>query len=285
MRSPSTQPWSIQWRISSCDRAKISGNSTRIPARRGDREEPPVVQLGVGPAVIHQLVVLPGVHLPRGAVAGAVGDREGVVVVAQFAVHDGQRIEFVVPVGGVAQHRQPDLAAAEFPVDVERLRVFRLAVRGAARPTTRRRACGVATPTWLGTMSTITPIPAARAAVGDRGETRSPAARSVGHRVIGDVVPVRGTGFGLQQRRQVHPVHAERGELRHQRRGVGQPPVLGHLQPIRRVGDLHDCLPCRRCSPACSGLVLLGTTGARRLGLHRCRLGRRRRLSTLIGPG
>ena len=116
---------------------------------RVDREEPPVVQLGVRAPPVDQLVVLPGVHLAAASPSrGAGRERERVVVVAQLAVRrPSQRRRSVVE--RVAEHRDAHLAAAEVPVDVERLGVA--ASRGRACSTShhhavlargRRRPCG-----------------------------------------------------------------------------------------------------------------------------------------------
>ena len=101
---------------------------------------------------------------------------------------------------------------------------------------------GVATPTWLGTMSTSTPSPAACAASATRGQRALRRRAVVDLCVVDDVVAVRRTRFGRQHRGQVHPVDAEQpaGTAPARRRPV-QIPVLGDLQPIGGTGDRHCC--------------------------------------------
>ena len=207
MRSPSTQPRSSHRPISACDAANTSGSSTRIAGKVVDREEPAVVQLGVGAAVVHQLVVLTGLHLARGAVAGARGDREPVVVVAQLAVLDPQRVQLVVP---VAEDRQPDLARRRTPSRCRSTRRERSPGRAVSTSHHHTDSCGVATPTWLGTMSTSTPRPAPCAASATSRKPASPPRLGVHLAVVDDVVAVPGPGLGRQHRGQVHPVDAER---------------------------------------------------------------------------
>ena len=55
-------------------------------------------------------------------------------------------------------------------------------------------------PTWLGTMSTITPMPAAWAAVANLPQAVDSAARRVDGGVVDDVVAVLGSGLGGQDR-------------------------------------------------------------------------------------
>ena len=104
--------------------------------QRGHGEEPAVVQLGVPPTPVDQLVVLAPVHL-GGVVAlgpGAVGEGIYVLVVAQRAVLDGERREVLV---AVAQHRDQHLAVPGLPVHVERVRVSALTPFGEQRPPPR----------------------------------------------------------------------------------------------------------------------------------------------------
>ena len=73
---------------------------------RVHREEAAVVEFGIGPAPVDELVVL--------------GDREAQAEVVDLVVNDRGG-------GVISQHRNAQLASAEVPVDVERLRVPRLA--------------------------------------------------------------------------------------------------------------------------------------------------------------
>lgn len=66
--------------------------------------------------------MLPVVHLARAAVAGAVGDREAVLVIAQLVV---DHLEVVQGGRVVGQHRQQQ--PAPVPVDVEPVGVRRVA--------------------------------------------------------------------------------------------------------------------------------------------------------------
>jgi hypothetical protein len=77
-------------------------------------EEPPVVEVGPGPAPRDQVVVLQRVHLARGTAARAERDRETVFVVAQLAALDRQVVERVRLVD---EDRDHDVTLV--PVDVE----------------------------------------------------------------------------------------------------------------------------------------------------------------------
>ena len=157
------------------------------------------------------------------------------VVVAQLAVDEPRAARVRVAV--VAEHRDADLAAAEVPVDVERLGVPGLPRRGCSRSHHHGFCAGVATPTWFGTMSTRIPSPAACAASASRARRLGAARAGSTWRVVDDVVAVVGPRLGLQQRRQVQPVDAElaRGSRRGRRRRRGR--SRADLQPVGRARD------------------------------------------------
>ncbi len=79
---------------------------------------------------------------------------------------------------------------------------------------------GVATPTWLGTMSTSTPSPSRRASADSAARPLGAAAGLV-DAVVGDhVVAVVAAGLGGQQRREVDPVDAEVAQVLSRPRAV-----------------------------------------------------------------
>ena len=183
-------------------------------AREGvDGEESAVIELGVGAAPIHEFVVLARVHLcgGRSVVGGAGCDRKAVVVVAQFALDDGEVFEFtLVPGSGrsITEHGDAHLAAAELPVDIERV--------GIARPT----PVGEQIPpphTLDGSCHTDVvghDVDQHAEPVGARGrgccrKPIRPPAPGIDARVIGDVVPVVRTLLGPQDGREVDPVGPE----------------------------------------------------------------------------
>src|SRR4051812_3245216 len=87
-----------------------------------DCEEAAVVQFSVRAAPAHQFIVLPRMNLLRAvsSTEAALGQRETVIVVVQFAVHHSELPKVVI----AAEHGDTDLSAAEVPVDVERFRVL-----------------------------------------------------------------------------------------------------------------------------------------------------------------
>jgi hypothetical protein len=201
-----------------------------LDADRGegvDVEEPPVVEVRVGPPPVDQPVVLALVHLLGGAAAGARGDREPVVVVAQFTVLDGQTVERVG-----AEHGQQQFA--DGPVDVEEPGVFGfLAVRQHVPPPLVRLRVGdphvvrhdVDDQAQLQLLELADqPHPAVLTA-----ERRAHAAR------VDDVVAVRGTGCRGQDRRRVHRAHAERGQVVRDVRHVPEGHVRPELEPVGRA--------------------------------------------------
>ncbi len=198
--------------------------------QRVDREEPAVVQLRVRPAVIHQLVVLAGMDLSRGAFAGALGDREPVVVVVQLAALDAQRIELVVP---VAQDREPELAVPRVPVDVERGGVLGIPAVGQHIPPPHRQRRGPDADVVGHDVDQHAEAgrPGSLRHLGQRPVT---AAAVVDLAVVDDVVAVFGSRLGRQHGREVQPVDADRPQVRDQRRGIRQVPFGGDLQPVGR---------------------------------------------------
>ena len=89
-------------------------------------------------------------------------------------------------------------------------------------------------------MSTIRPIPRARAAVGQPRQPLWAAQRRRDGGGIGDIVAVGGTLDGGQDRRQVQMRHPEIIEVIQHVQGVGEgEAVTAHLQPIRRQRKSH----------------------------------------------
>lgn len=177
------------------------------PGQAGNGKEPAVRQLGVTPTPGDQLVVLPVVHLPRAAVAGAVGDREAVLVVAQLPV---DQLEVVQGRRVVGQHRQQQ--PAPVPVDVKPVGVRRVAPPAQHVPPgrvgRRHRDTGVVghdvddQPELLVAQRAQQPLPS--------GLT---AQLGVDRPVVDHVVAVRGAGGGGQQRGAVEVADAEVGEV------------------------------------------------------------------------
>jgi len=161
--------------------------------QRGDVEEPPVVQLGVGPAPVDQPVVLTLVHLLRGAVAGAGRDREPLVVVGQLAV-DQLEVGHGIIIG---QHRDHDRRPA--PVDVEELRVLRLGPV-LQRVPPGRIGLGQRDALVVGHDVDHQPEAGLAQPLGQPGEALVAAQRRAGFRRVDDVVSVRGTRRGGQHR-------------------------------------------------------------------------------------
>lgn len=199
----------------------------------GDGEEPAVRQLGVAAPPRDQLVVLPVVHLPRAAVARAVGDREAVLVVAQLAVDDREVVEGVGRVGEHRQQQPPPL-----PVDVEPGGVRRRAAAAQHVPpggvggrhghprVVRHDVHDEAQP--HGAQGPQQPLPARLAA-----EFR------VDGPVVDDVVAVRRAGGGGEQRRAVEVRHAEVGEVAGEPGGGVEVEVGADLHPVGGAHPRH----------------------------------------------
>ncbi len=171
-----------------------------------DGEEPAVVQVVVGPAPAHQLVVLPVMDragvIPVGV--ASLSQREPVVVVAEFAVLDLQRVNVRV----LPQHGDPDPAAAKVPVDVERLGVVGLPALLEQGPPPRVLGGGGDADM---VRDDVDEHPHSRFPGGSRrgGQAFRPAAVGVDRGGVGDVVAVVRTLLRRQDRREVDPVHAE----------------------------------------------------------------------------
>ncbi len=192
---------------------------------RGDVEEPPVVQLLVRHPPVHQAVV--------------VGHREPVVVVGHDVAVDDR---FALVAQDRYQHR------ARGPVDVEVL--------------------GVA-----GLLAVLQHIPPPRVGLrdgdrhvvghdveheaepggGDLLRQREPALLTTqlgaGAGRVHDVVAVRGTRCGVQDRRRVEGADAEPREVVHHLGGVGEGEARPQLEPVgRRRGERLGHSPPVRCS-------------------------------------
>ena len=205
------------------------------PGQRRHREEAAVVLVGVGAAEADQAVVLALGDLRRGALAGAVGDREAVLVVTQLAVlqRELRRRELV------AEHRQQDRRTR--PLDVEPRRVLRItAVLQDVPPGRVLGRCR--DPGVVGDDVDDHPQPAGAG----RGEQAGPAVGAAPRRVDGvegdHVVAVVGTLGRRQDGRQVGGARSQRGHVvTHVRRRVqveGRP----DLQPVRRGRDHESAL-------------------------------------------
>lgn len=85
------------------------------------REEPAIVQFGVGPPPVHELIVLAPMHLGRAGtvVGGAGGYGKAVLKVVQSTVDEFQPVELVAVALTVAEHGDANFSLPEFPVDIE----------------------------------------------------------------------------------------------------------------------------------------------------------------------
>lgn len=181
-------------------------------------EETPIVELGAGQAPPAEPVPLRVEQLGKGQRLRALAQRERVLVVAQHTPVHLQTVQLVAQ--PVAEHGQQDPPALRLPVDVEPVRVGgvrsvpQYLLEGPVEPGRRRHVVGHD--------------------VGDQAEPvlpRSPRERPqpglttqlVPHaRVVHDVVPVRGTGYGLQDRRQMQVRDTQRGQIRDGSGGRGE---------------------------------------------------------------
>ena len=210
-----------------------------------DREEAPVVQLGVGAPPGHQLVVLAGVHLVgvgcggRARRARAVRQRVAVVVVAQLvALHRQVGDPAVGQQVVVAHHRDPDPAAAGLPVDVEGGGVRRAAAVPQQVPPPaaldRRRD-----PDVVGDDVDEHPHAEPPRLGRDRGEPLGATPGGVEPVVRDHVVAVVAAGLRGQDRRQVDPVDAQRVEVRQPPGRLVQVVVGGDLEPVGAGRSAH----------------------------------------------
>ena len=186
MRIPSTRP-SANQRLH-LDVGGVEDRAVLLaqPGQRGDREEPPVAAHAVAPA--DQPVVLTVVHLGAGPVTRCPARSASTRSPSRSTSPSTARSR---------RRRRNPTAATRFgrrPASSRCRRTRRTASRGrvSARPTTTGSARAVSTPTWLGTMSTIRPMPRdARRRRKPRQTVGAAQFRRHGRRV-GDVVAVRG---------------------------------------------------------------------------------------------
>ena len=197
----------------------------------GHGEEAAVVQLGVAPRVVHQLVVLPGVHRRRVRPVGrgARSQRKPVLEVTQLAVDDLQRRV-------VTEHRHQDPAPA--PVDVEPVRVRRrrpvLQHVPPGRVLRRHRDAQV-----VGHQVDHHVEPGLPGG-GQHGVQSLLAAPVVVDAAnVGGVVAVHRAAGGLQDRGEVDRTDPQRGQVVDLPRGVVQREVPAELQAVRRGGHRH----------------------------------------------
>lgn len=199
-------------------------------------EETPVVELGAGQAPPAEPVPLRVEQLGKGQRLRALAQRERVLVVAQHTPVHLQTVQLVAQ--PVAEHGQQDPPALRLPVDVEPVRVGgvrpvpQYLLEGPVEPGRRRHVVGHD--------------------VGDQAEPvlpRRPRERPqpglttqlVPHaRVVHDVVPVRGTGYGLQDRRQMQVRDTQRGQIRDGSGGRGERERRLELHPVRGRGRGGD---------------------------------------------
>jgi hypothetical protein len=213
--------------------------------QRRDREEPPVVQLGIAAGEVHQLVVLPVVHRiwivarhPRPR-----REREPVLEVAQLTIlHTQRRI--------VTEHGHDDPAPA--PVNVEPVRVRRLPAEPQHVPP-RRVLGGHLDPEVVRHDVDHDAEPGILGRRPQGAQTFLTTAVGVHPGHVCRVVPVWRSGRGLEQRGQVDRTHAELAQVVDQIGGVAEGEVAVDLQPVRRGRDRHpSTLPTRllRSRPA-----------------------------------
>jgi hypothetical protein len=207
------------------------------PGEGVDREEPAVVEVAVGAPPVDQLVVLPVVHLLRGAVTGARCEGEAVVVVPQLPVDHLELLDVV----GRPQHRDAHPPAAEVPVDVEGAGVGAVpAVLQHVPPPGRLGRVGDAH--VVGHQVEHQAEPALVQRRDQPVEAGLAAARLVDVRVVDGVVAVRAARRRPQQRRGVGVADPEVGEVAGQGRGVVQGLVGRDLQPVGPGRDVAATL-------------------------------------------
>ena len=227
---PVDEPLVEPARISACDCVEPLGVLDPDRDQGVDREEAAVVEVVVGAPPADQLVVLARVHLVRVLVGAELGR-------SRAPAGTGGR-------GSAARRRAPAGCGSRRPVDLVEVVVadHRDAHAGRRRAPSRCRTprrtatpapwvstChhhsfshGPAMPTWLGTMSTSTPMPSRGASLGQRGQPAGPAAGRVDRAVVGDVVPVAAAGLRGEQRGEVDPVDAELVQVGQRARGLQQ---------------------------------------------------------------
>ncbi len=206
-----------------------------------DAEEAPVVELAVGAAPVHEFVVLLRVHVGGRIARSERALRNGiaVVVVAELSVH---HLECGFLLRSVAQHGDADPPARGVPVDVERFGhpgsaalLQELPPPGVAGRRLDAHVVG------HDVHQHPQPRPAGGGAQLDEGFAA--AACGVHGGGVGHVVAVAGPLLRGQDGRQVHPVHPEVMQVRHQGRGFPQIEFVPDLQPVGRFWCLHACPP------------------------------------------
>ena len=238
---------------------------------RGDGEEAAVVQLGVAAAPADQPVVLAVVHgagqagLLRGRLLRRVRRREDlrgaqtglrlgrlersggegvdVVPVAQTAAlgvdDETVQLRVRVPVRAVSQHGDEQGAAAGRPVHVEPRRMRRLGTVGEHVPP---RRIGLGRGHAHVVRHDVHEHAHARLVRGVRDHVQplGPAAGGVQPRGVHDVVSVVGAGLGLEQRREVEPVHAQAPQIGHEPGHGLQRQIRADLEPVGGRGGGTD---------------------------------------------
>ncbi len=184
--------------------------------------------------------MLAAVHLLRGAVSGAGGDREAVLEVAQLAVLDAQVVE------SPSSPRTGSTMRGCGPVDVEPVRVGAVpAVVQHVPPGRVGLRHGNAHVVGHDVDDQAEPVRAQRL---DQPQPRLLAAQlGVDRPVVDDVVAVLGAGRGGQQRRRVEvadpEIRAGRRRARRSRRGrTTGSPGRGRSTPVSRAGSYRSLL-------------------------------------------
>ncbi len=200
------------------------------------REEAAVVEFRIRPPPVHQLVVLPRVHGGgiRVVVCGARCDREAILVVAEFTIHD---LELGLVL--VAEYGNPHLAAAELPVHVERLCILRVTtMRQQVPPPEALHRCRHSHMVGHDVDEHAHAELACRS--GCLGEPLRAAAHVVDPRVVGHVVPVIRSLLRLQQRREIQPVGSEVVDVVRDRRCFREGKSLPDLKAVGGDRDAHQ---------------------------------------------
>ena len=128
----------------------------------------------------------------------------------------------------------------------------RRATRGPRAAPTTAPGCaysGTGTAMWLGTTSTIAPMPRRADASASRRSPSSPPRSRRDLRVVDHVVAVRGAGRGLQDRREVDVADAELSQIAGDRGGLREPEPGVQLEPIG--GDRPEPVPGARARVSC----------------------------------
>lgn len=194
----------------------------------GDGEEPAVVQLRTGQPPPAEPVVLGIQQFGHRQLGGAGPERELLLAVAQHLPVDLEPVELDADRPG--EHRQQHLATARRPVDVEPAGVRG---RGALAQHLPQRVVEAGHRGHVVRHEVHDqPEPVLTRRTGQLPQPLLPAEFGAHPAVVDDVVPVSGTGYGFEDRRQMQMGDAERGEIRHGLSGGREREVRLELEPV-----------------------------------------------------